>query len=397
MKNRVKNLPQHRFAKQFVLISALSALLVSIAFLALPGRTLVLAQVNLPWNYTTVADFTGCQSIADSTNVTITNNSGGEIRLASTATFGNFTSCVIDAGGQIVWGSLVANSSLPVGTSVVYETRTSANGTIWSGWAAVNSSGVIISPPGRYIQYRATLDPSGGFSPEIRQIVLTPANSARDTTVADFNGCGVFTDTSVSNLRGGELRLKPIFEDYFDGTTLDTTDWITQVVNSGYNNSSNLIQVSNGMLTLDGTRVRTNQMITATDIPLAVEGRLRMAQPFSGTGFGDFGLGKFTQAPGPPNILFITDDLTRTFANDYSSGAGAPQRTQINGYDWTQFHEFRFWTDNSQVIYYVDNTPVVTHSLSITTPLYLWLLTITPDRDMVADWVRIARYQSSGQ
>ena len=89
MKNRVENLPQHRFAKQFVLIPAFSALLISIAFLALPSRTPVLAQVNLPWNYTTVADFTACQSIADSTNVTITNNSGGEIRLASIAS-GNF-------------------------------------------------------------------------------------------------------------------------------------------------------------------------------------------------------------------------------------------------------------------------------------------------------------------
>ena len=220
------------------------------------------------------------------------------------------------------------------------------------------------------------------------------------STVGDFSGCSILTGTSVTNVSGGEVRLAALVEDYFDGSSLDTNLWDVVYSNPGNPREP---EVLSGTITVDGTGVRSVASVTAGDLPLAVEGRIRFAQPGVGTSFGDFGLGDFDEVAwtetGDSNALFITDDASIVSANDFQPDAGAPQRDQINGFNWEQFQDVRLVLSTNQVDYYVNDVLQVSHTLAtpLAMPMYLWLTTLNPNFDLEADWMRISRYPASRQ
>jgi hypothetical protein len=208
------------------------------------------------------------------------------------------------------------------------------------------------------------------------------------TTVADFSGCGMDNGASVTNIDGGEVRLPTLVEDYFDEAPLDTTRWI-----EGYTP----VTITGGIAAVDGSSIRS--VVSVTEVPAAVEGRIRFDEPGVGTGWADFGLGKEDQIPGPSNALFISDGDGNVYANDYQPGTTSPQRTQISGFDWTEYHDFRFVLDTDQVDYYVDGSQEVIHTLNtpMTMPMYLWLWGEIEGFPVRADWLRVARYPLNDQ
>lgn len=73
----------------------------------------------------------------------------------------NYVSAAIDGGNAAAhWTTLTSNAGLPAGTDVSFATRSGnilpVDGS-WSAFAAVGLGGTIVSPNGRYLQYRATL------------------------------------------------------------------------------------------------------------------------------------------------------------------------------------------------------------------------------------------------
>jgi hypothetical protein len=74
---------------------------------------------------------------------------------------GSWRSDVMDLTYVNSWTSLTASVNTPSDSSITYETRSSTDRTTWSGWQAV-SGGVIASPARRYLQVRATFNPSTG-------------------------------------------------------------------------------------------------------------------------------------------------------------------------------------------------------------------------------------------
>src|SRR5690606_15900362 len=95
---------------------------------------------------------------------------------------------------------------------------------------------------------------------------------------------------SISNVAGGEVRLAAMLEDYFDGNSLDTNRW--QVI---YPNSGLQIPLifQNGTVTVEAAGLRSLTGVQESDLPLRIEGRVRLADVGAG-GFSDFGLGKPT-------------------------------------------------------------------------------------------------------
>jgi hypothetical protein len=83
---------------------------------------------------------------------------------------GTFESAVHDAGtAKAVWSTLTATGTDLAG--VTYETRTGNTPTpdgSWSAYAPLGASDAIASPPGRYLQYRATLS---GTDPSLDTVV----------------------------------------------------------------------------------------------------------------------------------------------------------------------------------------------------------------------------------
>jgi hypothetical protein len=69
---------------------------------------------------------------------------------------GTYQSCTQDIGHSLSnWTSATWSAVVPTGTTLQMRTRTSTNGTDWSGWSApLTSSGQdVTSPAGRYLQY----------------------------------------------------------------------------------------------------------------------------------------------------------------------------------------------------------------------------------------------------
>ncbi len=100
------------------------------------------------------------------------------LRMGNYASTGTHTSRVLDGGpGARVWQTLTAASTLPAGSQITFETRSGATaqpGTGWSAWQAVGSGGAVASPAARFIQYRATLTSSTGFStPTLERVQIT--------------------------------------------------------------------------------------------------------------------------------------------------------------------------------------------------------------------------------
>ena len=132
-----------------------------------------------------------------------TGSTGGVYALASgeaaggNSAKGEFVSSVLDAKSTAKWGTLRWTASTPSGASVVFETRSGDTfdpDKTWSNWSpAYTRSGgeTIVSPPARYLQYRALLSGSETQSPQIKAVeafYLTPNQAPQVTLLAPRGG-----------------------------------------------------------------------------------------------------------------------------------------------------------------------------------------------------------------
>jgi len=133
----------------------------------------------------TLTDFSG-----GTTNGTDLMTMSGKIILASNGTCyvsnGTYISEVIDPGSPtkdvdmcgdcIKWINISWNATLPTGTSLVLQTRTSINGTNFTNWSTnyINSNGsAIVSPAGRYFQYKVIMNTTScSATPELDSVTI---------------------------------------------------------------------------------------------------------------------------------------------------------------------------------------------------------------------------------
>ncbi len=100
------------------------------------------------------------------------------LRQGDYAAAGTFSSRTLDAGpGAAQWQTLTAQTALPSGTQIAYDTRSGAtpqpDGS-WSAWQPVGGAGAIASPAARYIQYRARMASSTGVvSPTLKRVQIS--------------------------------------------------------------------------------------------------------------------------------------------------------------------------------------------------------------------------------
>jgi hypothetical protein len=85
----------------------------------------------------------------------------------------------VDGGeAAVVWNVIFWTETLPVGSDLTFETRTGETAVpdgSWSAWSAAltdNEGSAIVSPVGRYIQYRATFTGSQTASPTLHDVTL---------------------------------------------------------------------------------------------------------------------------------------------------------------------------------------------------------------------------------
>jgi len=81
-----------------------------------------------------------------------------------------------DTGGVLSWGTLEWRATLGSTSSIVFNTRTSIDGEAWTEWSPdyTTSGDAVISPPSRFIQYKATLvSGSPGDIPSLHEVTIT--------------------------------------------------------------------------------------------------------------------------------------------------------------------------------------------------------------------------------
>ncbi|HXF70773.1 MAG TPA: CARDB domain-containing protein [Thermoflexus sp.] len=226
------------------------------------------------------------------------------------------------------------------------------------------------------------------------------------TTVADFTApCVISMNISVANTDGGELRLVASVEDYFDGTSLDTTRWITNISNPQAGSYQSLIMGS-GLITLDGVYLRS--VLTMTQVPMFFETRARLMQSANTSGSPDLG---FYREIGPlynPNTmsssirLFIlgNGDPNDLIVRARDDGGEMIDRN-IPDPDKTQFHIFRIEWEEGQTRYLIDGQPQETITIN-TTVITSWVFLYhqTPSfygsTPTDIDWVRAGQYALNG-
>lgn len=84
-----------------------------------------------------------------------------------------FTGAPIDAGRTAMWLYLRAKTLRPPGTDVIIETRTSDDGAVWGAFQPLGAGGRVISPPGRYLQYRLLFKETAATAPSVEFVYVS--------------------------------------------------------------------------------------------------------------------------------------------------------------------------------------------------------------------------------
>ncbi len=257
------------------------------------------------------------------------------------------------------------------------------------------------------------------------QAVLTPWRVAHatgglsgvitHTTLADFSqSCTVlpgvqanpvFTNVNAISTAGGELRLIPTLQDYFDDTVVDGTLWITaEAAITGTEYLGGTPVETEGTLRLFNTAIRSQMAFDNNFGVKFAEGRVRF-QAGTELGSGDLGYAR-EQRPGFPQVeetgirLFITENAGRGLYVRMRNGIASPFVDEdIPDGDLTAFATYRLEWDTDRTRWYVNDTLVtttLTGTTGITTWVWLYSQDILTDRTVWVDWVRAGQYPSGG-
>jgi len=206
----------------------------------------------------------------------------------------------------------------------------------------------------------------------------------QQTTVADFSA-GTLSGTSATNSSGGEVQLAETIRDDFSGASLGSA-WVhTSWESSGGGTES--ISVSNGVLTLAGTQIRSNQTFTAKP----VEGRIS----FAAASYQHFGVATdLSTVAADCWAVFSTGGTTnQLFAR--VNNQGAYQEVNLGSLP-SGFHLYRISPTASGFAFYVDNALQTTINITFPTdkPLHIAFSMFNGSATgaMQADWVRLVDY-----
>ena len=263
-----------------------------------------------------------------------------------------------------------------------------------------------------------------------------PNGVATHDLATHFNGaCATLTNTIVSTANGGEIRLRATVEDYFDGDTIDTTQWITDYSNPAYPDQAPLI--GSGVLTLYGSYLRSVQVFSETTPTRFFEASARMADASLMRSPSNVDIGFYRAYPPlrlPPGEqssirLFIGQPAHSTvnrllYVRSRDGADGPILDTMVNNWGGvesdqriglSQYRTFRINWGPTETWYLIDGSVIsqvpgdtpLPHTGVSTRTTYVFLYNQDPlDPDspnwsntmpLLVDWVRAGVYPSSGQ
>ena len=143
---------------------------------------------------------------------------------------GTFVTQTLDYGfTPIDLGHLCANYTANNGTSISFATRTSADGSTWDSWVAVNNGDSIGSTPRRYIQVQANFfGTQNQYSPILNSIFISAPFISK---VIDY---GFTPDTFGTFLTAFSREIAPDYSLLYTRSSADNNTWSSwELVSSG--------------------------------------------------------------------------------------------------------------------------------------------------------------------
>ncbi|MCB9118274.1 MAG: hypothetical protein H6640_00940 [Caldilineaceae bacterium] len=234
--------------------------------------------------------------------------------------------------------------------------------------------------------------------------------------------------TIISPVNNGEIRLRATVEDYFDGTEIDATQWITGYSNPSYPNEAP--EIGGGLLTLYGSYLRSQTVFTESLSPRFFDARVQ----FVGGGLpsptnGDIGfyrvLPPLRIPPGDQSSirLFVSQPFNST--NNRLMYVRSRDGTSVPLIDtlvdnWTDdeptqriglsvFRNYRIDWGATDTWYSIDGSTIITagvgdnplpHTGVATRTTYAFLYNQDPEVNspdpLLIDWVRAGQYPATG-
>jgi len=112
---------------------------------------------------------------------------------------GTIISSVRDTKGQTSWLAIAWKDSLAGTSAIIFNTRASASGEVWSSWSTDYevSGQTIVSPDGRFIQYKATfISGSPTDIPSLHEVTISFETPSERTPSSLF----LWSNTNVANV-----------------------------------------------------------------------------------------------------------------------------------------------------------------------------------------------------
>ncbi|MCC7369128.1 MAG: hypothetical protein IT306_11935 [Chloroflexi bacterium] len=225
--------------------------------------------------------------------------------------------------------------------------------------------------------------PPGATATNTATVAATPTPNVVtgeqiDTIVADFSTCPAPSGISVSNVLGGELRLRASLEEYFDASP-GAQSWLWGTWGGGpftpAPNGGTLALPANTGAWLRSQNTYTQQTL---------EGRVTLgAGAWEHVGFADDGFGS-----------------RYAILSTGSDGQAIRARTAVNGQETTTVigsatlgvpHDVRIVWTATGVDYVVDGSTVASHQVSIAAPMYVYASN-NGSAALSLDWLRIGSY-----
>ncbi|HMF93192.1 MAG TPA: N,N-dimethylformamidase beta subunit family domain-containing protein [Vicinamibacterales bacterium] len=293
--------------------------------------------------------------------------------------------------------TLTGATALPA--SATYAT---ADGTATAGSDYLAASGTVTFAPGETVKtfvvsvlgdivpeatetftvrITSTASAATGVKVATVSIIDDDSTSWVDATAADF-AAGTVDGTYISQTDNGEVILAPALGSEFSGQILDG-GWTSKALVAG-----GAATLGAGGITIDGASVVGGASgFTA--------GRsVEFSAKFSGAAGQNAGF-TATGALSAPYAVFGTKAAGTLLAR--SVIAGTTLETPISGYKFNQIHKFRIDWNATTVVYWVDDTKVATHTITLSQPMFPTAFDVTVgDGALFIHYMRMTPYAAAG-
>ncbi|MBN9391142.1 MAG: IPT/TIG domain-containing protein [Chloroflexi bacterium] len=317
-------------------------------------------------------------------DLTVTNPDGQSTTLVGAYTVGQVAPKPVV---NLVTPSVTTNTASRVvtlsGSNFIGPVGIALSGVNVPGVTFINASTVTFNLAANYTPgtYDITVTNGNGQSATVSNGLVVLPQAVINNTYTDFAAAAsVFTSTIAASRVDGEIKLSSALDDFFVGSSLNSTTWATDIWTSGGS-----AIVNNGSVTVVGAYAKTNNAYAIDH--LKFKAKFASGLPNQHIGFSP-DLSSNWMIFSVPGF-----DTSKVYAR--SNVNGISKETPLN-VTLDSFHDFQIVVTATAIQYFVDGNLVASHDLVATGTNNIWISNATTGGPLVVDNIQAGDYATSG-